>query len=101
MKAPKEITESYPFIIHKGCVYQYKGEVPEGATVLNAPNIDTAMGYLSEESVKEMLADKDKEIERLNEKTSSLELQLIEKYKQGYSDGVDDWEDEYLNNNKK
>ena len=65
MKAPKEITESYPFIIHKGCIYQYKGEVPDGATVLNAPNIDTIMGYVSEEYLNKMLAEKDKEIERL------------------------------------
>lgn len=89
---PKEtqVTESFPFIIYKGCIYSYNSEVPEGATVLNAPNIDTAMGYLSEESVNEMLealedtiiqnnkdarfreerletmlAEKDKEIERL------------------------------------
>lgn len=60
-----EVTESFPFIIYKGCIYTFNDQVPEGATILNAPNVDTAMGYLSEQSVNEMLAENDKEIEIL------------------------------------
>lgn len=67
---------------------------------------DTEVKYLSSTHVKELLSSKDKEIERLkleiarlSENNASLELKISAKYKQGYRDGVKDWEDEHLKNN--
>lgn len=56
--------------------------------------------------LKQELSSKDKEIDslkleiaRLSENNASLEFKISAKYKQGYRDGVKDWEDEHLKNN--